>query len=104
LGTVVAIANQFSMVQVVSNESEIILRSVTQNFGMAVWTTIYGIVFAVMFTVINALLIESVTQKCFEVEKTAQKSLDEVLHIISSCWLSGRKVTPQSQTDNGVPT
>ena len=104
LGTVVAIANQFSMVQAASNESEIILRSVTQNFGMAVWTTIYGIVFAVAFTVINALLIESGTQKCFEVEKTAQKSLDEVLHIISSRWHLGREVTPPSQIDNGVPT
>ncbi len=84
LGTVVAIACQFSSAAEVTSESEAILRSVTQNFGTAIWTTIFGIGFAITFTVINALLIETGTQKCFELEKTAQNSLDDVLHLIAA--------------------
>ena len=84
LGTVVAIACQFSTTTGVTNESEVILRSVTQNFGTAIWTTVFGIGFSIIFTVINALFVESGTQKCFELEKMAQTSLDEVLHLIAS--------------------
>ena len=90
LGTVVAIACQFSAAQDVVatqemvNESEVIMRSVSQNFGVAVWTTIIGIGFAIGYTVVNAMFIESGTQKCFELEKTARESLDEVLHLIST--------------------
>jgi MotA/TolQ/ExbB proton channel family. len=84
LGTVIAIACQFSTAADAHNESEMILRSVTQNFGMAIWTTIFGIGFGILFTVVNALFVESGTQKCFELEKTARQSLDEVLHIIAT--------------------
>jgi biopolymer transport protein ExbB/TolQ len=83
LGTVVAIACQFSVAQEVSDQAEAILTSVTKNFGMAILTSIYGIGFAIGFTVINAMFIESGTQKCFEVEKTARKSLDDVLRMIT---------------------
>jgi biopolymer transport protein ExbB/TolQ len=104
LGTVVAIACQVSTALEVSDQAAAILTSVTQNFGMAIWTTIYGIAFAVGFTVINAGLIESGTQKCFELETTARKSLDEVLHLIATRQRSQRSVgkamdaTPQQQT------
>ena len=84
LGTVVAIACQFGTANETLSESEAILLSVTQNFGMAIWTTIFGIGFGILFTVINALLIESGTQKCFELEKTARQSLDEVLHLLAA--------------------
>jgi len=103
LGTVVAIACQFSAAQEVSDQSAAILTSVTENFGMAIWTTIYGIAFAVGFTVINAVLIESGTQKCFELETTARQSLDEVLHLIAvrqrsnrSCGKADAVTPPQS--------
>ena len=106
LGTVVAIACQFSTMTDSTDGTEAII-SVTQNFGMAIWTTIYGIVFAIGFTVINAMFIESGTQKCFELEKTAQRSLDEVLHIISSRWRTGHDAVQPSEkpqlhrSDNG---
>ena len=90
LGTVVAIACQFSAAQEVADQAESILISVTQNFGMAIWTTIYGIGFSIGFTVINAVLIEAGSQKCFELEKTARKSLDEVLHLIAARQQSNR--------------
>jgi len=110
LGTVIAIACQFSGATESADGTAAIL-SVTQNFGMAVWTAIYGIVFAVGFTVINALFIESGTQKCFDLEKTARESLDEVLHIIASRWNTGSEVTlqpekppQQAQNDNKEPS
>jgi len=104
LGTVVAIACRFSAAQEVSDQSAAILTSVTENFGMAIWTTIYGIAFAVGFTVINAVFIESGTQKCYELEKTARKSLDEVLHLIAMRQRSHRSrekvnAVTQPQTD-----
>ena len=101
LGTVVAIACQFSAAQDVANESEAILRSVTQNFGMAIWTTIFGIGFAIGYTVFNAMFIESGTQKCFELEKTARESLDEVLHLISAKQSANR---PREKTNGNAPT
>jgi len=98
LGTVVAIACQFTAAQEISDQSAAILTSVTQNFGMAIWTTIYGIGFAVGFTVINAMFIESGTQKCFELETTARNSLDEVLHLIAA----RQRHLPREKT-NAVP-
>ena len=83
LGTVVAIACQFGTTTETLDELDA-MQSVIRNFGMAIWTTIFGIGFSILFTVINALFIESGTQKCFELEKTAQQSLDEVLHLIAS--------------------
>ncbi|MCL2622617.1 MAG: MotA/TolQ/ExbB proton channel family protein [Planctomycetaceae bacterium] len=91
LGTVVAIACQFNAATETSEGVEAVL-SVTENFGMAIWTTIYGIVFAIGFTAVNAMFIEAGAQKCFELEKTAQQSLDEVLHIIASRWSTGGEV------------
>jgi len=105
LGTVVAIACQFSTAQEVSDQSAAILTSVTQNFGMAIWTTIYGIGFAIGFTVINAVFIESGTQKCFELETTARTSLDEVLHLITVRQRSQRactKTTINTETQMGT--
>lgn len=102
LGTVVAIACQFSTATGVTEDSERILRSVTQNFGTAIWTTIFGIGFAILFTVINAIFIESGTQKCFELEKTAQTSLDEVLHLIASHERSDN--APETGSAKETPT
>ena len=102
LGTVVAIACQFNATTETVEGAEAVL-SVTQNFGMAIWTTIYGIVFAIGFTAINAMFIESGTQKCFELEKTAQQSLDEVLHIIASRWNTDRIVIQQPEKPSQQP-
>ncbi|MCL2120232.1 MAG: MotA/TolQ/ExbB proton channel family protein [Planctomycetaceae bacterium] len=99
LGTVVAIACQFSAAQEMTDGAETILRSVTQNFGMAIWTTIYGIGFAIGFTIINATFIESGTQKCFELEKTARQSLDDVLHLITT---RQQQSLPRRKTDRTV--
>ena len=107
LGTVVAIACQFTaaqdaaVTQEVVNESEAILRSVTQNFGMAIWTTIFGIGFAIGYTIFNAMFIESGTQKCFELEKTARESLDEVLHLISAKQAANR---PREKATSDTPS
>lgn len=83
LGTVIAIACQFSMASDTVNEVDMILQSVTQNFGVAIWTTIFGIGFGIFYTIANAMIIESPTQKCYEIEKSAQSALDNVLHLIA---------------------
>ena len=83
LGTVIAIACQFSMATEAVDEVEMILQSVTQNFGVAIWTTIFGIGFGIFYTIANAMMIETPTQKCYEIEKSAQSALDDVLHLIA---------------------
>ena len=98
LGTVVAIACQFGAVGDAGGAE--VIRTVSENFGVAVWTTIYGIIFAIVFTVINALMVESGTTKCFELEKTAQQSLDDVLRLITS--RQQRNVSRSKTNDNAT--
>lgn len=88
LGTVFAIGCQLSGSS--PEEGAAMLEGVTKNFGIAIWTTVWGIVFGISFTLVNAFLLEPRTLKCLEIDVASGKAIDDIMQMITDRMRTGK--------------